>query len=227
MMAADAKSLNGSTRVWIGKDGEPIDTRRALDVARDRESLSRRQQALLAAAGESGPHRRWYVLTIAAGADKAVDNALAAARVERWMPVKEVEAKWRGGRKGRRPDPIIMPALPGYLFVKVANCAAAWAGLARIKGVLGVLGGADQPSPVSDDTVLKMRVFIDEDPEAIMVLTNALKVGDPVTIDAGPFAMFPGVVDEVRDNGRLVVEAMVFGRATTIELDLAMVTKSR
>lgn len=218
MMAIDTKRLSEAV------DRAPTDRQSAaLDRAR---AVSRRSQALLAAACMDVPERRWYVLTIKPGCDKSVEKTLTDSRIECWMPIKIVKRKRRGGRAGEPATDVEAPALPGYLFVKVISCAEAWAGLVMLDGVSGVLGGMDRPASVSDDKVLKLRVFIDEDPEAIMVLTNALRRGDHVAIDSGPFAMFPGVVADVRAGGRVLVETMLFGQAVPVELDLAQVSKT-
>lgn len=225
MMAVRGKQLSESDRVWLDGKGEPINIDRAWSESDRQIGLSRRAQALLAAAGMDGPEAQWFVLRIERGADIAVDNALADARIERWMPAQMMVPPRRGGRKGPKSEAVAAPSLPGYIFVRLVSVARSWAGLRTIKGIAGVLGGADRPAPIRDGIILKLRAFIDEDPRAIEVLTNALKTGDQVRIDDGPFASFPGVVEEVRERGRVLVEAMIFGRACPIELDLAQVSK--
>jgi transcription antitermination factor NusG len=227
MMSVDAKRLNdGAGRVWVAPDtGEIIDITYAWQKSDARIALRRREQAMLAAAGQTGPEARWYVLRVDNGMDKAVDKALSDANVERWMPVTEIGATWRGGRKGPRGCSKIVPVLPGYILIHVVSCAPAWAALSTIKGVRGVLGGAYAPAPISDDKVLKLRAFVERDPVAIDVLTKALKAGDTVRVTDGPFASFPGIVEEVLEKGRALVEVMIFGRATPVDLDLAQITK--
>ena len=218
MMAIDMKQLNEAVKA------APTDRESAaLDKAR---AVSRRTQALLAAAGMEGPERRWYVLTIAPGSDKAVEKQLSDAKIECWMPVKTISRKRRGGRAGLPMDDVQLPALPGYLFVHVYSTVEGWAGLRTVPGVSGVLGGADRPASVSEARVLKLKAFIDEDPAAIAVLTNALVRGATVMIDSGPFAMFTGMVSGAPTLGRVIVEVMLLGRAVPIDLELALVSKT-
>jgi transcriptional antiterminator NusG len=216
MMAIDKKQLSDAMA------NAPTDRQSAaLDKAR---AATRRTQALLAAAGEEGPQARWYVLTIRNGFDKAVDKALTDAGIACWMPTRLIEPKRRGGRPGKPQPPVMAPALPGYLFVHTVATACAMAGLMGVEGVDGVLGGWERPASVKDGIVLKLRAFIDDDPEAIMILSNALRVDEEVLIDSGPFASFPGVVVEAMDR-RVLVEVMIFGRRTPVELDIAQVSK--
>lgn len=191
--------------------------------------LTRRAQAQLASAGMDAPcepsQRRWYVLRIADGADIAVDNALANAHVERWMPAIRLAPKRRGGRKWQAFSPIVAPALPGYLFVRIVACADAAVALKSIEGVVGMLGGLDHPSPIKDAEVVKLQAFIEDSPEALAVLNNALHVGDQVVIDSGPFTHFEGIVQLLTGSRRVEVELDIFGRATRVDLDLALVTR--
>lgn len=224
----DVKRLHEAERTWIAPDtGEVITVNQASWQANDRRiAVSQRQRALLAAAGQDGPEARWYVLQVRRGADNCVNNLLADANIEHWMPSKLVDQKHRGGRKGPKPEAKLVAFLPGYLFVKVVWCPPCWEALIGIKGVHDVIGSAERPTPVMDDRLLKLRAFIEKDPTAVKVLTNALETGDRVRIESGPFASYWGFVDQVFENGRALIDVMIFGRSTSVELDVAQVSKS-
>lgn len=226
MMAIDVKRLNDGERVVCRDGGEVINIDRAWQESDRRIELSRRQRALLAAAGESGPDARWYVLQVAHGADIAVDKQLEEARIERWTPSQTIQPKQRSKRKGPPPAPKTVPFLPGYLFVRVVWCAPCWHAISGLKGVSGVIGTPERPAPVSDDRLLKLRAFVEKDPASIRVLTKALARGEKVRVDDGPFASFPGVVERVFGNGRALIEVMIFGRAVSVDLDVAQISKS-
>jgi transcriptional antiterminator NusG len=192
-----------------------------------RAKLSRRAEALLAAAGQDGPACRWYALTVAPGADISVDKALDQAAIEHWMAATEVNSNWRGGHRRRKRGPMLKPSLPGYIFVRVAWSDGAWHALSTIDGVDGIIGGAERPVPLPDKEVGDFRKRADGDPEFIETLVNGLKLGDSVMIDAGPFALFPGIVTALMgDNGRVEVEVGLFGRAVPVSLDVAQLSKS-
>lgn len=220
-----SKRPNEAVKAWLDKTGEPINVDRAWQKSDVRIALRRRDQAMLAAAGQVDPDAQWYVLRVEDRVDIAVDKLLEDANVERWMAVKSVLPPRRSGRMKQRCEPVLMPALPGYVFVKVVACAMTWAGLKTIKGVVDVLGGADNPKPVKEAEILKLQAFIEKDPKAIEVLWNALKVGDRVSIDTGPFASFEAIVLMVGDAERIKVEASLFGRSVPLDIDLAQVTK--
>ncbi|WP_246678239.1 transcription termination/antitermination protein NusG [Mesorhizobium sp. B1-1-7] len=198
---------------------------RAWQKSDRRIALRRRDQALLAAAGLDGPEAHWYVLRVEDRADIAVDKSLGVANVERVMLHTEAEPKRRGGRKHQSLDPVRVPSFPGYIFVKVVSCPVTWAGLRTIEGVLGPIGGCDNPSPIKEQEIVKFQARIENDPAAFAVLTNALKAGDKVAIDSGPFAGFEAVVLMLGDKRKVSVEVDIFGRKTAIGFDLAEVTK--
>jgi transcriptional antiterminator NusG len=228
MMRVDAKRLGDSARAWLDGRGQPIEVTdrqtAKLDMAR---AVSRRQQALLAAAGESEPVlRRWYVLTIAGGEDILVDNALTNAGVEHWMAVEKLATKWRGGRKHQRFCAVVKPFFPGYMFVRVAWGEMTWHGLDGVNGVSGIVGGAMNPAPLSDKEFDKFRWHAENDPKFLKAMRNALDVGDLVRIDEGPFAHFEAVLVQLcEESARVRVEVELFGRATPVDLDLAQITK--
>lgn len=217
MMAANAKSL---------KEAEKINLDRCYAELDRQVGLSRRQRALLAAAGEAEPNRRWYVLRVADRSENAVDNALENAGVERWLPSAEIIPPRRGGRKYQTRRPQKVPYWPGYIFVKVANTAHAWAGLAGIEGVVAVLGTAERPAPIDDDKLLKLKMSLEHDEEARAILADAMKVGQAVRVTDGPFSSFEGTVMQLSGFDRLKVELGIFGRACLVDLDLAQVVKS-
>lgn len=196
-----------------------------LSDAQGLESLSRRGQALEASAFESMPSPRWYVLILRPGFDNAVDNALQEMRLEHWMASLTRQAKRRGGRRFQSFEPCVRPALPGYLFVRTVFTARLWAVLREVQGVADVLGGAMAPSPVKDKEFKSLQRFVDTDPEAAALLTNAIRTGDKVVLDEGPFATFEGIVRLLGKARRATIDVDIFGRSVPMELDLAQVTK--
>jgi len=226
MMAIDKKRLSEAGRCWVDTStGEVIDITHAWQESDRRIAISRRQRALLAAAGEVGPAARWYVLHVKPGQDNAVDKLLEAAKIERWM-AQETRIVRRRGRFGTmRPVARSVPFLPGYLFIKVVWCAACWQAISGLKGVVSVIGGAEKPVPVSEAKMLKLRADVEHDPEAIKEMMRSFRPGDKVCIDEGSFASFPAVFEAVNDRGRAVIEVMIFGRSVSVDLDLAQISK--
>ncbi|MEP9389639.1 transcription termination/antitermination NusG family protein [Mesorhizobium sp. KR9-304] len=216
MMRVDRKQLSEAETIVGDRQTARLDAARA---------VSRRQQALLAGANQVAPDQDWFVLLVAEGLDIVVDNLLTNERIEHWMPALKLERKRRYGRRRPGFEPLVSPALPGYMFAKVVPSAETWAGLKMLDGVVGPLGGAACPSPVKAKEITKLKAFIEGDAKAVEILTNALRAGDRVAVDNGPFGGFEGIVSLLSGKGRLEVEVDIFGRSTPVDLELAQVTK--
>ncbi len=215
-MAVDRKQLSEAIgRAPTDRQSEALDRARAVS--------SRRTQALMAAAGMA-VETRWYVLILRTGFDNAVDNVLTNARFQHWMAVQKIPPKRRGGRKFQSFCATVVPALEGYMFVRVDNLPDVWHALKGIDGVVDVLGGSLNPKPLIEREIVNLQAFIENDPNAIALLRNALKEGDRVSVDSGPFAHFEGIVRALR-NDRTKVDVDILGRTVPVDLDLAQVTK--
>ena len=57
------------------------------------------------------------------------------------------------------------------------------------------------------------------DNEAPLLPTDYLRLGDIVEVVAGPFQGLQGLIDRVRNDGRLVLQVDAFGGAVGLEID--------
>ncbi len=220
MMMDDPKQLSEASAIG------PTDRQSAkLDAAR---AISRRQQALLAAAGEMVPDRRWAILHVDNRRDNDVDNQLSRAMIDHWLPLRKADETRGGKRRGAPGQPVWMLAWPGYVFIKIADTAAAWQGIMTIKHVKSVLGVSERPFFFGDDKFMRFKAEL----ATLKVCTGPETMyveGEAVTVIDGPFASFPGKVADIAHSsaqeGRARVEVMIFGRAVPVELDLAQIAK--
>lgn len=206
-------------------DAQAINLDRCYAASDRQRSLSRRAQALLAAAGQSGPASRWYVLQVNPRAEISVEKSLAKAGIETWLPVRKVLPVRRGRRSKGARTAVDVVAWPGYIFVRTINAPHSWAGLATVEGIVAVLGTAERPVPIADAIVLELREYLATNQDVADVLSNALKEGDRVLVDCGPFASFEGVVQMLSGLDRVKVEVSIFGRSAPVDLELAQVIK--
>lgn len=202
-----------------------IDLTRCWQASDRQRAVSRRTQAMLAAAGMDRPERRWFVLRIGAGRDRAAAEALAAAQVETWLPVVIVVPMRRGGMKGKR-ETVERLALQGFVFARVEPTVDAWAGLATAPGFAGMLGCDGLPLAIRDEAVDLFRRYLGNDPKAVATVTNAIKAGDRASVRQGPLRGFDGLVASVDDvRGRAIVDVMMFGHINPVNLELAQIRK--
>jgi transcriptional antiterminator NusG len=220
MMAADRRRLDTA---------EKIDVTRCEAKADRQMAIRRREQALLAAAAQIVPERRWFVVKVAPHREKDVDNSLCAAMVDHWLPLQNGERNRAWAKKNGESKNVWTIAWPGYIFVHMLDLPQAWAGLATVKGIVSALGSDKGPTAIPESIVLKIKAELASGKAAASIEQRGLKEGDAVRVKDGPFASFPGTVATMGEGGhaeRARIEVLIFGRVVPVELELAQLAKS-
>lgn len=218
-MTIDSKRLS---------EAETINLDRCYAESDRQQSISRRQQALLAAAGEDGSAKQWAIIRVAPNRENDVDKSLSAALIEHWLPLRKADRTMDGRRRGKAGDAVWMLAWPGYMFVRISDTAAAWQGISAVKHVVSVLGVSERPFFIADAMMLKIKAELATLKDVPANAGTVFVKGDMVRVEHGPFASFNATVSEIGDGkreGRAIVEVMIFGRLAPIELDLAWLSK--
>jgi len=111
----------------------------------------------------------------------------------------------------------------GYVLVEMAMSDDAWYVVRNTPNVTGFVGSGNDPSPVSEDEMDKIRRRMGiEDPTHNIDFA----VGEVVSIIDGPFKGFDGAISEIDETkGKIKVLVNMFGRETPVELDGLQVKK--
>ena len=106
---------------------------------------------------------------------------------------------------------------PGYVLVKMILQDDSWYVVRNTRGVTGFVGPASKPIPLTDREVENLGV------ENKKIEVN-YKVGDSVKVVGGPLEGFIGNVTDIdKENGKVFVTVLMFGRETSVELELNQV----
>ena len=111
----------------------------------------------------------------------------------------------------------------GYVLVEMRLTEDTWFIIRNTPGVTGFVGTGTTPTPVSEKeiTEIKKRMGVDEPKHDI-----DLQIGEVVNIVDGPFKGFEGSVSEIDPvKGKIKVMVSMFGRDTSVELDVLQVKK--
>ena len=109
--------------------------------------------------------------------------------------------------------------LPCYVFIKMIYSNQLWYWVTNTRGVTGFVGPQGRPIPMKEDEIRKMR--LEE-----VVLDADFKVGDTISIDAGPLEGFDGVITELNDlSQKAKVNIQMFGRSTDVEVEYIQIKK--
>ena len=118
---------------------------------------------------------------------------------------------------------VIKPLFAGYLFARFRPCEALEA-VRYAQGVLAVLSTGRIPLPVADEIVAGVRARCAAD-GFVRLQTSALRPGDYVEIQEGPFQGWAGRVERECDDARrvaLLLEAVHHARVLVERRSLAV-----
>jgi transcriptional antiterminator NusG len=175
------------------------------------------------------PKMEWYVVHTYSGYESSVKTQLlervrAAGREEQFgevlVPAEQVIELVKGKKRTTTRN-----LFPGYIIVQMELTDHTWHLVNATPKVTGFVGGSTNPPSISEAEVKEITAQIAEGatrPKAKV----AFEVGEQVKIIDGPFADFNGVVEEIRpDKGTLKVSISIFGRSTSVEMELVQVEK--
>lgn len=176
------------------------------------------------------PALRWHIARIAPRMGKRALKELHEIRTDTYLP-RASEIVDRRGRRVVRHTPLVVRTV----FIGVRDDAH----LEAVKEKPGIAEIVSHPEP-EPAHILKGNVegFAMKparlDPALLQQFANALargeiiapvglSVGRSVFVREGPFASFPGVIEELLPAGRVRVAVSIFGRPAPVELDIAQV----
>ena len=174
--------------------------------------------------------KRWYVVHVYSGMEKAAERNLRE-RIERagmqdkfgriLVPTEEV-VELKNGKKSVSERRFF----PGYVLVEMDMADDTWHLVKHTSKVTGFVGGArNRPTPISEAEVMKIVNQMQEGAEKPRPKVE-WTVGELVRVKEGPFTDFNGAVEEVNyEKSKVRVSVTIFGRATPVELDFGQVEK--
>lgn len=164
---------------------------------------------------------KWYVVHTYSGYEnKVASNIMTTVEnrgLQDWISAVNVPTETVVELKGDQEKTVERKIFPGYVFVKMICTDETWHIVRNIRGCTGFVGPESKPVPLTEQEVYNMGV-------EKRVVNLEYSVGDRVLIIDGPFADITGVVDEINtDKNEVRVIVPMFGRETSVELDMAQV----
>lgn|SRR5690606_24764634 len=127
--------------------------------------------------------------------------------------------------KNGKKTQVMRNIMPGYVFIEMEPDDEVFSLVQKIHGVSSFLGAeyGEQPAPLSKAEVESLMDSIEERPDRPKTIIS-YNVNDQVKVVEGPFANFIGTVEQVdQEKGKLKVMVSIFGRPTSVELDVLQV----
>jgi transcriptional antiterminator NusG len=177
---------------------------------------------------EENMEKQWFAIHTYSGFENKVRQQLE----ERVVLLKEFENKVtrvlvpaeniieiKGGKKKTAQRNL----MPGYVLIEMEPDEDLFNTIRQMSGVSGFVGAGLKPTPLTQhemETVLDLIADKKSKPKPEV----RYRQGEQVKVIEGPFANFIGVVDEIdEEKSRLKVMVSIFGRPTSVELDLLQV----
>ena len=164
---------------------------------------------------------KWYVVhtysgyenKVATDIQKSVENRNLHDLIQEVMIPTEtvVEVKDNKEREIERK------IFPSYVLVKMVMTDDSWYAVRNIRGVTGFVGPGSKPVPLTDEEVAALGVTKKQ-------IEVNYSVGDSVQVISGHLDGFIGTVEAIdRDKYSVKVTVSMFGRETSVELELDQV----
>lgn len=172
--------------------------------------------------------RHWYAVHTYSGYEEAVVRYLKQRieslgmedKIFNVIVPKEKKIQIRGGKRYVVEEKIY----PGYVLVDMIMSEDSWYVVRNTPRVTGFVGAdPTKPNPLSPEEVEALFKRMGQDETKYKV---DLRIGDLVKIIDGPFKDYEGKIAEVdNERGRIKVLVHIFGRETSIDLDVLQVKK--
>ena len=220
-------------------DAQVINLDRCYAESDRQQAITRRTEALLAAAGEAPVEMRWYAISVKDGREGEVSTLLNDAGWNGWAPFEQVRSRRPRWPAGAKTVVITRAVFRGYVFALMRWSAAScnWLQATNLRStgyaVQGIVGGWERPYPIGEQELSDARAFFalsagERRRVASLRVKEKLgiQIGDRVTIRSGSMAGLTGKVVEADDVVAMWVEILLFGRLVRTQVDIASLDKS-
>jgi transcriptional antiterminator NusG len=167
---------------------------------------------------------RWYIIHAYSGFENKVRDAIEseAARMGLTPFVDQIEVPTETVTEIKRGKKVQTERkfMPGYVLARLEMNDEVYHLVKNTPKVTGFLGSGNKPQAISERDAARYFGGMEEAKAAPKRQVNVdYEIGDQVKVNAGPFASFNGIVEELDfDKQRVKVSVSIFGRATPVEL---------
>jgi transcriptional antiterminator NusG len=171
---------------------------------------------------------KWYIVNVMAGQENKIASdikamitrgALGSDVTEVLVPTKPV-MKIKKGQKAQEMQKLF----PGYIFINASMAGNAYNIINAIPKVMGFLGSKNNPQPVPESKIQEILNAISS--QEADNKHAVFEIGEMVNVTEGPFESFAGAVEDFdQEKQKVKISVSIFGRATSVELDVTQVEK--
>lgn len=171
---------------------------------------------------------KWYILNVMAGQENKVAadikamilaGSISKCIFDAFVPTKPI-IKIKKGQKVQE----VQKLFPGYVFVNTNLASEAYSAINSIPKVMGFLGAKNNPQPVAETKMQELlNLSSSQEVDSKHVI---FEIGETLNVIEGPFESFSGAVEDFDiEKQKVKISVLIFGRATSVELDINQVEK--
>jgi transcriptional antiterminator NusG len=156
---------------------------------------------------------KWYAIHTRSRFEQKVHDGIYGKSIEVFLPKIQVMSR----RKDRRKK-ILIPLLPGYVFVNTALDPEEYLNILKTVGVVRLIGFKGQPVPVKDEEISSLMIL--DGTDRTVHNRDFINSGDMVMIMEGPLKGLVGFYIRHKDQShRVVVSVELLNRSLEIEIE--------
>ena len=148
------------------------------------------------------------------------------------VPLRKLSMAQRNSGN-RIQKPVKVPMLPRYVIIEDCHRRHDWGEIEEQSGIAGFACNENKMARIPASAIEKLKRENGEMIDGRKSARVVFELGEEIGITSGPFASFPGIVDEKLDvpieeldpETRLSVLIDIFGRKTRTELEIWQVAK--
>lgn len=156
---------------------------------------------------------KWYAIHTRSHFEQRVYDSFCGKTIETFLPKVQVMSR----RKDRRKK-ILLPLIPGYVFVQYDLNPETYWDIIKTVGVVRMVGFEGKPVPANDEEIQALMVL--DGTDRTVHNQAYIKRGDRVMIMEGPLRGLIGIY--VRHKGRadkVVVNIELLNRSLAVEIE--------
>ncbi len=156
---------------------------------------------------------KWYAVHTRSRFEQKVYDGIYGKSIEVFLPKIQVMSR----RKDRRKK-ILVPLIPGYVFVRTALNPEEYINILKTVGVVQLVGFKGKPVPAGEEEINSLMILNGTD--RTVQNRSYIKTGDRIRIMEGPLKGLTGFYLRHRDHGgKVVVSVELLNRSLEVDIE--------
>ncbi len=156
--------------------------------------------------------KKWYALHTRSRFEQKVHDQLCQKSLEAFLPRMQVWSR----RKDRRKK-ILVPMIPGYVFVRSQLEADEYYSIIKTVGVVRMVALKGKPIPANDEEIASLMILHETD--RTVQNRSYIAKGNQVMIVEGPLKGLIGIYLRHKGKNKVVVSLELLQRSLEVELE--------